>query len=42
MINKKIDFWGIILESFQKSCFLKPCQNICFLNICRHKKKVMP
>ena len=38
MTYKKIDFWGIILESFQKSCSLKPCQNICFLNICRYKK----
>ena len=38
MTYKKIDFWSIILESFQKSCSLKPCQNICFLNICRYKK----
>ena len=39
---QKIDIRGIILESFQKSCSLKPCQNICFLNICRYKKKLMP
>ena len=38
MTHKKIDFRGIILESFQKSCSLKPCQNICFLNICWYKK----
>ena len=39
MIYKKIDLTVIILESFQKGCSLKPCQNICFLNICRYKKK---
>ena len=39
MTYKKIAFWGIILESFQKSCSLKPCQNICFLNICQYKKR---
>ena len=38
MTYKKIDFGGIILESFQKSCSLKPRQNICFLNICLYKK----
>ena len=38
MTYKKIDFRGIILESFQKSRSLKPCQKICFLNICRYKK----
>ena len=42
MTYKKIDFRGIILESFQKSRFLKPYQNICFLNICQYKKKAMP
>ena len=30
MTHKKIDFRGIILESFQKSRSLKPCQNIGF------------
>ena len=30
MTYKKIDFRGIILESFQKSRSLKPCQKICF------------
>ena len=39
MTYKKIDFRGIILKSFQKSRFLKPCQKICFLNICQYKKK---
>ena len=38
MTYEKIDFRGIILESFQKSHSLKSCQNICFLNICRYKK----
>ena len=42
MTYKKIDFTGIILGSFQKSCSLKPCQNIGFLNIWRYKKKLMP
>ena len=42
MTHKKIDFRGIISDSFQKSRFLKPCQNICFLNICQYKNKVMP
>ena len=39
MTYKKIDFRDIILESFQKSRSLKPCQNIGFLKICRYKKK---
>ena len=39
MTYKKIDFRGIILESFQKSHSLKSCQNIWFLNICWYKKK---
>ena len=39
MTYEKIDFRGIILESFKKSRSLKPCQNICLLNICRYKKK---
>ena len=38
MTYKKIDLGGIILESFQKGRSLKPCQNICFLNISRYKK----
>ena len=38
MTYKKIDYKGIILESFQKSRSLKPRQNIGFLNICRCKK----
>ena len=38
MTYKKIDFWGIILESFQKSYSLKPSQNICFLTSAGIKK----
>ena len=30
---KKIDFWGTILEGFHSVGPLKPCQNICLLNI---------
>ena len=38
MTYKKIDFRGIILESFRKVCSLKSCKNIRFLNICQYKK----
>ena len=38
MTYKKIDYRGIILESFQKNRSLKLCQNIGFLNICQYKK----